>query len=272
MVSPILEGGRVVGVAAVANKDEDYDARDVRQHTLLLDGMWKLIQREKAERALRESEGLAAIGRALSSVAHDMKTPLVAIGGFSRLVQGHLSEDSPDRRKLGIVLGETERLEKMVRDMLDFSRPLVLEKKNERLDHLVNESFVIVESTAQAKKITISYEFSPDLPEILVDPLRVRQALINVLMNAIQASPEDDEIIVRVRRKGSFLLVDIVDRGPGIPPAKRKEVFYPFITTKKGGTGLGLPIIKKIMEAHDGKAEILDNAGTGITFRMSFPL
>ena len=90
-------------------------------------------------------------------------------------------------------------------------------------------------------------------------------------INAVQATPEGERIVVRIQRKGPFALIDVVDRGPGIPPEKRKEMFNPFVTTKKGGTGLGLPIIKKIVEAHEGKVEILDHAGTGTTFRLSFP-
>ena len=272
MASPILDGNRIVGVAAVANKDEGYDARDIRQHTLLLDGMWKLIERERAARALREAENFAAVGRALSGVAHDMKIPLVAIGGFSRLVQGHLSEDDPDRGKLEIILKETERLENMVKDMLDFSRPLVLEKIEVNLDNAVKESLQIVDSFAQDRRVSFSYEASRDFREIFLDPSRFKQALINVLINAIQASPEGERIFIRTQRKGTFLLIDVIDRGAGIPPEMRKEIFYPFITTKKEGTGLGLPIIKKIVEAHEGKVEILDSGGIGTTIRLSFPV
>ncbi len=272
MVSPILDGSRIVAVAAVANKDQDYDAADMRQHALLLDGIWQLIQRERTAKSLREAESLAAIGRALASVAHDLKTPLVAIGGFSRLVRGHLAEDNPDRGKLDIVLDETDRLEKMVRDMLDFSRPLVLEKMQVHLEDVIRESLTIVEAIARGKKVSVSCRLSSDLPGLSIDPLRFRQALINVLMNAVQASPEEGAVVVRTGRKGLFVLVDVSDQGPGIPPEKRKEVFYPFVTTKKGGTGLGLPIIKKIMEAHRGKVEIFDSSDMGTTFRLSLPV
>jgi signal transduction histidine kinase len=89
--------------------------------------MWKIIQREKAEKNLRESESLAAMGRAMAAVAHDMKTPLIAIGGFARLAQKRIEEDSPIQEKLEIVVKETQRMENMVRSMLDFSRPLELE-------------------------------------------------------------------------------------------------------------------------------------------------
>ncbi len=119
-------GERITAVAVVANKSDDYDQSDLRQLTLLMDGMWKLIQRERSIKALKDAENLAGIGRALSGVAHDMKTPLIAIGGFAKQVQRHISKTHPDWGKMEIVLSETERLEKMVEDMLDFSKPLHL--------------------------------------------------------------------------------------------------------------------------------------------------
>ncbi|MHC1724904.1 MAG: PAS domain S-box protein [Syntrophobacteraceae bacterium] len=134
MSVPLIEGGRIVALVAVANKQGDYDASDARQSALFLDGVWKVVQLRKAERDLREAERLAAMGRALTSVAHDIKTPLVAIGGFTRLVQNHMNSASPDREKLDIVIRETQRLENMVKDMLDFSKPLQLHTVHEDIN------------------------------------------------------------------------------------------------------------------------------------------
>ena len=154
-VSPVFEGNRIVAVAAVAKKDADYDATDVRQHTLLLDGMWKLIQRERALIALLESESLAAMGRALSSVAHDMKTPLIAIGGFTRLAQKHMEETNPHRQKLDIVIKETQRLEAMVKDMLDFSRPLDIDRSTEEVENIISESLILLDSMAKEREVSL---------------------------------------------------------------------------------------------------------------------
>ncbi|MGC8495068.1 MAG: PAS domain S-box protein, partial [Syntrophobacteraceae bacterium] len=127
LVVPVCEKGRVVAIAGVGNKAAGYEISDAREITLLMDGMWKILQREKAEKRLRDSESLAAMGRAMAAVAHDMKTPLIAIGGFSRLAQKRIGEDSPVQELLEIVVKETARMESMVKDMLDFSRPLELE-------------------------------------------------------------------------------------------------------------------------------------------------
>ncbi|MGA2403788.1 MAG: PAS domain S-box protein, partial [Syntrophobacteraceae bacterium] len=140
MSIPVFEGERISAVAVVANKTDDYDQSDLRQLTLLMDGMWKLVQRERSIKALKDAENMAGIGRALSGVAHDMKTPLIAIGGFAKQVQRHIRKSHPDWGKMEIVLGETGRLEKMVKDMLDFSKPLSLEKSLEDISVILEES------------------------------------------------------------------------------------------------------------------------------------
>jgi hypothetical protein len=137
LVIPVLEGDRIVAVASVANKIEPYDDADIRQLILLTDGMWKLIQRGRTEKALRDAESLAAAGKALSSVAHDMKTPLVAIGGFTRLVQKRLEVDTEEYERLDVVVREVSRLEGLIKDMLDFSRPMELKVDHTNLRRLV---------------------------------------------------------------------------------------------------------------------------------------
>jgi len=269
---PVFHGDRIVAVAVVANKDEYYNESDIRQVTLLMDGMWKFIQHERAEKALRDAESLAAMGRALSSVAHDMKTPLIAIGGFAHIVKNHLEESNPDREKLEIVLKETQRLENMVKDMLDFSKPLELDRSMEDIACLISESLTVVEAEAQKKNVEVQRELSQDLPAVPLDGMRIKQAVINLVMNAIDASPKGGIVKVFCHPKGGDLVIDVIDHGCGIPLDKRKEIFSPFLTTKKEGTGLGLPIVKKIVEAHRGKVEILDNSDGGVTFRVMVPV
>jgi PAS domain S-box-containing protein len=271
MSIPIFEDDRIVAVAGVANKVDEYDSSDVRQLTLLLDGMWRIVQRERADDALREAERLAAMGRALSSVAHDMKTPLIAIGGFSRLVQKHMEKDSPDYDKLEIVLKETQRLEKMVKDMLDFSRPLDLDISKEDINRLINECLMVVEPVAQEKRIKILTRESMDLPPVSLDTTRMKQVLINLFINAIQASPEGEAVTIQCAMREEHLVIDVVDCGCGIRSEHRNQIFSPFFTTKKEGTGLGLSIVKKIVEAHKGHVEILDNPEKGVTFRLVIP-
>jgi signal transduction histidine kinase/DNA-binding response OmpR family regulator len=271
LVSPVFEDDRIVAVATVANKDEDYDATDIRQHALLLDGMWKLIQRDRAVKKLLESESLAAMGRALSGVAHEMKTPLIAIGGFVRLAQKHMDEATPHRRNLDIVIDETRRLEAMVQDMLDFSRPLALDRSSGKVEEILGESLILLDSMARERELSLRSATEPDLPRASFDRLRMKQVLVNLAANAIQASPEGEAVTIRVYARQADLIIDVIDPGPGIPLENRGDVFSPFFTTKKEGTGLGLSIVKKIVEAHRGRISILDNPDRGITFRVVLP-
>lgn len=270
MTIPVCSGERTSAVAVVADKSGNYDQSDLTQLTLLMDGMWKLIERQRSMKALKEAENLAAIGRALSSVAHDMKTPLVAIGGFAKQLQRGIQPEDPCWKKTEIILKETERLEKMVADMLDFSKPAALQKSLEHIGILLEESVAVTKPLADKKKIELRVEAIGSIPALWLDPMHIKRVLINLLTNAIEASPEGHPVSIVQRRLGDDVIVDVSDNGPGIPCEIRKEIFLPFFTTRKGGTGLGLPIVKKVAEAHRGSIEILGSP-CGTTFRLRLP-
>ncbi|RJR51754.1 MAG: hypothetical protein C4576_03105 [Desulfobacteraceae bacterium] len=243
-----------------------------------------LRDRERAEQMrVRNAERLAAMGKALSGVAHDMKTPLMAIGGFTRQVMtkarkvgtgpgefsGFVTETE---EKLSIVIKETQRMESMLKDMLDFARPLELGLSREDIHKVVEESLAVVTSIADEKGIPLLNRCADDLPKVSLDVMRMKQVLINLLINAIQASPERETVTIRGYPDGKWLVLEVTDCGCGIPRNKREEIFVPFYTTKQDGTGLGLPIVKKIVEAHRGRIQILDNPGPGLTFRVAIPI
>jgi signal transduction histidine kinase/DNA-binding response OmpR family regulator len=272
MSVPFFNGERIVAVATTVNKDVDYDESDVRRASLLLDGMWRHIERERVEKALRGSESLAAMGMALSSVAHDIKIPLLAIGGFAKMVQRNLPQGSRDRHRLDIVLKETDRLEKMVKDMLDFSRPLEIQKFPEDACGMVRETLSIVNSAAEAKEVSLAANLRQCDSPVPMDGPRMKQVLINLISNAIQASPKGKTVMVNLYRQKREIIFEVVDCGSGIPLDRRSEIFTPFFTTRKEGTGLGLPIVKKIVDAHKGCVEVLDNPDAGMTFRVVLPI
>ena len=217
-------------------------------------------------------ERLAAMGTAVSGVAHEMKTPLVAIGGFSKIVQRKFQEDDPSYKKLDIVLQETERLEHMVKEMLDFSRPLKLDRSEEDLNNVVESGLVVAARMAEDRKIAVELHLDRALPLIPLDTLRMEQVVINLLNNAIQASPEGEKVVVNTLRIGDYAAIEVIDCGCGIPIEQRENIFTPFFSTKKEGTGLGLAIVKKIVETHNGRLEFLDNPQGGIIFRVLLPM
>jgi len=231
-----------------------------------------LRDREKKEQIrLREAESLAAIGKAASSLAHDMKTPLIAIGGFSRAIKSSLKTGKKHSEKLDIVIQETERLENMVSEMLEFSRPMELRLSKQNVQQVIRESLDVMRGISRRKHVELEVQSTQELPPCQFDAIRIKQVLINLLSNAIEASPAGETVLVSSFQKGTDLIIEVTDNGSGIPADKRKEVFQPFFSTKKGGTGLGLSIVKKIVEAHQGSVEVLGNLERGVIFRIVLP-
>ena len=246
---------------------------DLALYNLVALVMGILSDSQKAHQRLAlEAENLAAVGRSLSAVAHDMKTPLIAIGGFSQLVKKYVQEDHPHRDKLDIIIDETRRLENMVKDMLDFSKPLELNRSAENVEAVIKECLEVVSPEAQRRKVVVKYESVPGLSATSIDRMRMKQALINLIMNAIQASSEGATVIVSCCQAKNKSVIDVLDCGCGIPLEQREGIFIPFFSTKKEGTGLGLPIARKIIEAHQGQIQILDNPKRGTIFRVILPL
>ncbi len=271
LVTPVFEADRVRAVAVVANKRENYDSSDVKYHTLLLENLRKIIEREEVRKRLSHMESLAAMGSSVSCLAHDMKTPLTAIGGFAGLVHKRMEGANPDRSKLKIVIHETRRLEAMLENILDFSRPIHFEKSFMEMDEVVRGSIHLLDMEAKKRDLSLRIVIDPSLPRALIDPFRIERALLNLAINAMHSSPRGETVIIHVHARRAELLLDVIDHGAGIDPEKRKDIFTPFFTTKKNGTGLGLPIVKKIVEAHNGWISIRDNPDGGLTFRVGLP-
>ncbi len=235
-------------------------------------GLGWLRQRDlEHQQELRRAEGLAAMGRAVSCIAHDMKTPLMAIGGFARQVKRKMDPDDPDARKLELVISQVARLELMVKDMLAFARPLELDKAPHDLNQLIEESLAVMEPRAAARKVRLESDLAPDLPPVPLDRVRLQQALMNLLSNAVEAAPEGGWVRVLSRRNHGGLEVEVRDNGPGIPPDQRQEVLQPFKTTKREGTGLGLPIVRRVAEAHGGRLDIGEHSQGGARLTLVLP-
>jgi two-component system, NtrC family, sensor histidine kinase HydH len=232
-----------------------------------------LAERERKEHAARlEADRLAAIGRAVSEIAHDMKSPLMAIGGFVNQVSRKMSGDEASQKKLQVVIQETVRLEGMVKDMLEFGKPMELAPSRVSLNDLVKETVEISKPIAAKAGVELKTELDKSVPILELDASRLKQVFMNLIVNAIQASASGEEIRVRTRRSKRRAFVEIEDCGCGISEEEREKVFQPFFSTKKQGTGLGLAIVKKIVEAHGGRITFHPNKNMGTTFVVALPL
>jgi signal transduction histidine kinase len=231
-----------------------------------------LVEKERRNhKILVGAERLAAIGKAVTEVAHDMKTPLSAIGGFTSQILRKLGKNDPNRAKLEIVIEETARLETMVKGMLDFGKPMELQITQANLNQLILETLELSSTTATKNGVGIETDLDSSLPLIAGDPFKIKEMLLNLVTNAIQASPRGEHVIIKSGLNEKGTLVEVTDHGEGITEENRESVFHPFFSIKKGGTGLGLGIVKKIVDAHRGEVSFRPNPQKGLTFTVLIP-
>jgi signal transduction histidine kinase len=225
----------------------------------------------RAQRALVHRERLAALGELSAVVAHEVRNPLGVIfnslGSLRRLVR-----PTGDARTLfRIVEEEAERLNRIVGDLLDFARPSTPDLHPEALGRLAEEAVASV-LAQQEVRIELVRELEPALPEVPVDARLVRQAIVNVAVNAAQAMARGGRITVRTLREGDHAVVELEDDGPGIPAEVRGRIFEPFFTTRASGTGLGLAVVRRIVEGHGGTVQVRPGPAAGTVFALRFPL
>src|SRR4030042_5270226 len=231
-----------------------------------------LVERKRKEHMnLLQAESLAAIKKTASEIAHDVNTPLIAIGGLGAQVSRNLHNDDPSRKKLDLVLQETDRLESIVKEMLDFNRPLDLQPAKTSLNDLIHESMGIIQEKARKAGVELITDLDPSLSCVMLDGRRAKQLFLNMITNAVQASPLGENVLVRTRVGRNGVVLEVADRGCGIKEEYQEIIFKPFFSTKKGGTGVGLAIVKKIVEAHGGEISFQPNPKGGTIFVVRFP-
>ena len=232
-----------------------------------------LVERErKRQKVLVETESLAAVGRAVFEVAHDMKAPLMSIGGFATQLSRALEKEDPKQRKLEVIISETARLEAMVREMLDFGRPTELQFKSTDLNVLAGDVIEAVRPVAERARIALGTDLDPVLCALMLDGPKIKQVILNLVMNAMEAGAAGGHVVVKTAANQHTANLFVIDDGSGIAPEDAEKIFEPFFTKKKKGTGLGLSIVKKIVEAHGGGISSQSNREKGVTFTVRFPI
>ena len=227
------------------------------------------------DEALTRANRLSSLGELAASIAHEIKNPLIAIQGFAKRI-GEASHIEKIQEYAGVIEQESQRLSTVLLRLLDFSRMSEPEKEYLDLDAIVADTILFTEHhLTRFKKIDLSVEKGENLARVCADKVHVQQALLNIMMNAAQSMPEGGPLIVRTgMRLPDYAWISVIDRGEGIAPEDMEKIFEPFFTTKaKGiGTGLGLSLTKKLIEANGGKIEVESIKGHGSTFRVLLPL
>jgi signal transduction histidine kinase len=230
----------------------------------------------RAREQLARADRLAALGTLAAAVAHDIRNPLVSVQTFIQLLPERLHDDEFRTTFRDLALNEIERICTLINDLLAFSRPAPTAREPADLGELVRQIARLLEVEARKHDVTVTCGGDPVLPPVAVDSGQVKQVLLNVILNAIQASAPGRavEVTTRVLRDGGggWCVVSVADTGPGIAPEHRDEIFDPFFTTKDAGSGLGLYIAQTIVREHGGYIAAGPRDGGGTLFSIHFPL
>ncbi len=230
-------------------------------------------ERQILEDRLNRSEHLASLGKMVASVSHEIKNPLGIIHSTAEMLRKRVGSDSTANEELTtVIIDETLRLDGIVREFLDFSRPRQINLQPVPIGDVVGDAFGFVEAEMEKRGISGRLEIEEGLAVVLADRELFYRALLNILMNAIQSMPEGGSLGVKVassKDRPGGVIVEISDSGPGITEDSQGQIFKPFYTDKTRGTGLGLAIVKNIIESHQGQIEVESILGVGTTFRIT---
>jgi len=235
-----------------------------------------ISERKKMEQRVRESERLASIGQLAAAIAHEIRNPLSAIKMNIQILSRNLNLREFDKRRLEIADGEIKRLERIVGDVLDFARPLRMNKALDNVNDVLRKCLDLLHDGIVHKDVQVVRKMSRDLKNFPVDSEMLEQAFLNIILNALDAMPGGGVLKI-VTRKAEYrgrkmARIEFKDSGTGMNQEQLAKAFDPFYTTKTTGVGLGLSTVKKIIEAHEGIIEIESQVAQGSTFRILLPL
>jgi signal transduction histidine kinase len=246
---------------------------------------------------LNYSRKLAALGRLMAGVAHEVKNPLNAMTIHLELLRSKLARGAAEPAVAGavraahaaprqmaiaapatdiskhvdIIAAEIQRLDQVLNGFLRFARPDELKLQPVQLAAVISDVVTTVTPEAEGRKITVKHECPRDLPDVNGDPAMIRQALLNLALNGCQAMTEGGTLRIGCHAAGRRVQIDVEDTGVGIAPENLQKIFDLYFTTKEKGSGIGLSMVYRIVQLHDGDVEVQSTPGRGTRFRLVFP-
>lgn len=223
-----------------------------------------------AEEAVRRSDRLAALGQLSAGLAHELRNPMGTIRASAEMLTRTLdSENEVAREVAGFISTEVDRANSLITRFLQFARPLEIRPERANLEQTIDRAIAMVER--EAPGFAIYRNFAPEVPPFPFDAELMERVIYNLVLNAVQASPEGGAVTVKTRAADGAVEIAVIDRGAGIDNKHKETIFNPFFTTKSQGVGLGLAIVSKIVDEHGGKIAVESELGKGSVFRVLLP-
>ncbi|HEY6350278.1 MAG TPA: ATP-binding protein, partial [Candidatus Angelobacter sp.] len=269
-----------------APEEEEIELEDGRRIQITLDFIEERGERIGALLNLRDAESvhriedeielsrrLAAIGRLTSGVAHEVKNPINAIVVHLEVLRQKLSQVDPDtKRHMDVISSEIRRLDRVVQTLVDFTRPFELHLADVDLRKLVDEVVLLASPEAERRRVHIERETSRATLPVRIDADLVKQAVLNVVINGMQAMVDGGNLHIATQKEGDGAIITVRDEGPGIPVEIRDKIYNLYFTTKKGGSGIGLAMAYRVVQLHHGALEFDSVEGRGTTFVLRIPM
>jgi signal transduction histidine kinase len=224
------------------------------------------------QRELTEQAGFAEVGALASQVAHEIKRPLAGIKSALELIAQEYAIGDAERTLLARVEGELQHVDETIRDLLSLARPVGLNAQPVDLHGVLDAALVRLSGLPGAERVTVAREYDPRVPVIRGDAARLEQAVLNLLVNAVEAMPDGGQLTVATRAGDAMVDLDVRDTGVGISAENLDRILKPFVSTKPLGTGLGLPLVARVVAAHGGRLSVESEVGRGTVFHIHLPV
>jgi two-component system, NtrC family, sensor histidine kinase HydH len=221
---------------------------------------------------IKRADRLSAVGQLSAGLAHEIRNPLASIDGAANLIESPQTSEDVRRNSIAIIHKEIQRLNRLLTNLLDFARPRKPEFQTVEAGRLIDAIISLAGHSAQQKGITLRKEAPPSVPRFECDSEQMKQVLLNLAINAVQAMTGPGEVVLAAHEVDSSVVMSVRDQGPGIEEANMDKIFNPFFTTKEAGTGLGLSVVHQIVTQHGGVVKAERNPGAGMSFSVVIPL
>jgi signal transduction histidine kinase len=249
-----------------------FSVAEIRDNLYFTGIIRDITEYQEMEDRVLHTERLAAVGNTMTHIAHEIKNPLLIIGGFARQLLKVPGLDDKSLHKLNIIAEEVGQLEAMVAEMREFVRRPPAVKRPGRIGDALTAALELFQDTFADHRVTVRRVEETPLPPVIFDSQQIHQVLINLFKNALEAMPKGGKITITTRVKGASAEISVRDTGEGMSPEVAGNIFRPYFTTKAKGTGLGLAICQSIIQDHGGVISVASAPGQGTTFLIQLPL